>query len=153
MRIDEKAPIFSLQNQDGDIVSLSDFKGKWLIIYFYPRDNTPGCSIEGIDFTALKNKFDSLNAEIVGVSADSIASHCKFIAKKNLTINLLSDEDKIMINSFGVWRPKKFMGKEFLGIVRSTFLINPGGIIKYIWDPVKVKSHAQKVLEKLQELQ
>lgn len=148
----DSVPDFCVVNQDGKEVRLGDYSGKWLVVYFYPRDNTPGCSIEGIDFTALKKEFDSLNCSVVGVSADSVECHCKFIAAKNLGIELLSDPEKKMIEAFGVWRPKKFMGREFLGIVRSTFLIDPAGKVACVWDKVRVKGHAQAVLEKAREL-
>ncbi|HIJ12009.1 TPA: thioredoxin-dependent thiol peroxidase [Candidatus Woesearchaeota archaeon] len=146
------APSFSLPNQDGKMASLSGYAGKWLVVYFYPRDNTPGCSIEGQAFSTFKEEFTTLNCEIVGVSADSVKSHCSFISKKNLTIDLLSDENKVMCKAYGIWQPKKFMGKEFLGIIRSTFLIDPSGNVAFIWSPVKVKGHVKDVLEKVREL-
>jgi len=147
----KKAPTFSLPNQDGKTVSLMDFKGKWLVLYFYPRDNTPGCTIEAIDFTKQLSGFKKLNAEVVGISADSPESHCKFIEKKNLKITLLSDPEKEMIKKYKVWRPKKFLGREFLGIVRTTILIDPKGNIVHTWDKVRVKGHVDEVLKTLQE--
>jgi len=149
LNIDDMAPQLGIQNQDGDVVKVEDFVGKWLVIYFYPRDNTPGCSIEAMDFTKAKSDFAKLNCEILGISTDSVKSHCKFISKKDLTINLLSDEEKKVVNAYDVWAPKKFMGREFLGVVRSTFLINPEGKVAHIWSPVKVKSHVNEVFEKL----
>jgi peroxiredoxin Q/BCP len=148
----QKAPAFSVHDQDGHGVKLADLKGKWVVLYFYPRDNTPGCTVEAIDFTNLKKEFDKLGAVILGGSKDSAKSHCKFIEKQNLSITLLVDEDHALQEKYGVWRPKKFMGREFMGTVRSTFLIDPAGKIARIWDPVKAKGHAQIVLSTLQEL-
>lgn len=139
---------FTLPNQHGEPVSLSDFQGKWVIVYFYPKDNTPGCTIEGQDFSRLKDEFAKKNAVILGISPDSEKSHCNFIEKKNLTITLLSDPDKVVAKQFGVWGMKKFMGREFMGIIRSTFLLKDGEIVKK-WSPVKVKGHAEEVLKSL----
>jgi peroxiredoxin Q/BCP len=122
-------------------------------IYFYPKDNTPGCSTEAINFTALSPQFQQLNAVIIGVSPDSEKSHCRFIEKHNLTIQLLSDTEHQLAEIYQVWGLKKFMGKEYMGIKRSTFLIDPQGNIAYIWSNVKVKAHAEAVLKKLEELQ
>jgi peroxiredoxin Q/BCP len=124
-----------------------------LVLYFYPKDNTPGCSTEAIDFTALSPQFQQLNAVILGVSPDSEKSHCRFIEKHNLTIQLLSDTEHQLAEIYQVWGLKKFMGKEYMGIKRSTFLIDPQGNIAYIWSNVKVKAHAEAVLKKLEELQ
>ncbi len=148
----KKAAAFSVENQDGETVSLASFKGKWLVLYFYPRDNTPGCTIEAIDFTALKKEFEKLGAVVVGVSGDSVKSHCSFIEKKDLQIELLSDPTKEMMKAYGVWGLKKFMGKEYMGVIRSTFLIDSSGVIKKVWSPVKVKGHAAAVLEVLKEM-
>ena len=153
LNVNDTALPLAIQNQDGKEVKIEDFLGKWVVLYFYPRDNTPGCSIEAMDFTKAKSDFAKLNCEILGISTDSVKSHCKFIAKKDLTINLLSDEEKKVVNAYGVWAPKKFMGREFLGVIRSTFLINPEGKIAHIWSPVKVKGHVNEVLEKLKGLQ
>jgi len=147
-----KAPSFTAKNQDGQKVSLKDFQGKWLVLYFYPKDNTPGCTIEAKDFTQLKKEFEKMNAVIIGVSKDSVKSHCSFIEKQGLKIDLLSDENQEMLESYKVWDKKKFMGREFMGIIRSTFLINSEGKIVAEWSPVKVNGHAQEVLDKLKEL-
>ncbi|MCI0532562.1 MAG: thioredoxin-dependent thiol peroxidase [candidate division Zixibacteria bacterium] len=157
LAVGQKAPDFSLPNQLGETVSLKDYRGKWVVLYFYPRDNTPGCTMEAIDFSKLKSKFDKLDAVILGVSKDSCQSHQKFIHGKKLTIELLSDSDtkdtpSAVQKLYGVWRPKKFMGREFLGTIRSTFLINPAGIIEQVWDKVSAKGHTQKVLEELGEI-
>jgi len=152
LEVGNKAPDFCLPNQDSEEICIRDFQGSWVVLYFYPKDNTPGCTTEALDFTALKSEFEKLGATIFGVSPDSIKRHCNFIAKKELKIALLSDEDKEAAKAYGVWQLKKLYGKEYMGIVRSTFLINPDGEIAYIWPKVKVKGHAQEVLEKLQEL-
>jgi peroxiredoxin Q/BCP len=147
-----KAPDFCLPNQDSEEICIRDFQGSWVILYFYPKDSTPGCTTEALDFTALKSEFEKLGAAIFGISPDSIKRHCNFIAKKELKITLLSDEDKEAAKAYGVWQLKKLYGKEYMGIVRSTFLVNPDGKIAHIWPKVKVKGHAQEVLEKLKEL-
>jgi len=150
--VGKKAPSFTLDETNGIKISLKDFLEKWVVVYFYPRDNTPGCTIEAIDFTALKGEFEKENCVVLGVSKDSCASHKKFVDKKELTIILLSDPDHKMQDDYGVWKPKKFMGKEFLGTVRTTFLINTEGKIAKIWNKVNVKRHAQEVLDSLREL-
>ncbi|MDB9393318.1 thioredoxin-dependent thiol peroxidase [Microcystis aeruginosa] len=153
LEVGQKAPEFATPNQRGEISKLADFAGQWLVLYFYPKDNTPGCSTEAIDFTALSPQFQQLNAVIIGVSPDSAKSHCRFIEKHNLTIQLLSDPDHQLAEIYQVWGLKKFMGKEYMGIKRSTFLIDTQGNIAYIWSNVKVKAHAEAVLKKLEELQ
>ena len=153
LEVGQKAPEFATPNQRGEISKLADFAGQWLVLYFYPKDNTPGCSTEAIDFTALSPQFQQLNAVILGVSPDSEKSHCRFIEKHNLTIQLLSDTEHQLAEIYQVWGLKKFMGKEYMGIRRSTFLIDPQGNIAYIWSNVKVKAHAEAVLKKLEELQ
>ncbi len=134
-------------------MSLQDFNGRWLVLYFYPKDNTPGCTTQAIDFTSKLVEFHSLNAQIVGISPDSIASHEKFITKHNLGITLLSDPEHQIADLYQVWQLKKFMGKEYMGIVRSTFLIDPTGNIAHIWANVKVKNHAEIVLAQVNQLQ
>lgn len=153
LEVGQKAPEFATPNQRGEISKLADFAGQWLVLYFYPKDNTPGCTAEAIDFTALSPQFQQLNAVILGVSPDSAKSHCRFIEKRNLTIQLLSDTEHQLAEIYQVWGLKKFMGKEYMGIKRSTFLIDPQGNIAYIWSNVKVKAHAEAVLKKLEELQ
>ena len=152
LEVGQKAPDFCLPNQDSEEICLRDLQGSWVVLYFYPKDNTPGCTTEALDFTALKEEFEKEGAIILGVSPDSIKRHCNFIEKKGLTITLLSDEEKEIAQKYGVWQLKKMYGKEYMGIVRSTFLINPEGNIAYIWNKVKVKNHAKEVLEKLKEL-
>ena len=149
LNIGDRAPDFTSQDQDGNPVSLQDYSDCWLVLYFYPKDNTPGCTTEAKDFTAYREQFNELGADILGVSPDSEKSHCKFIDKQDLSIKLLSDPDNKVIEAYKVWRLKKFMGKEYMGVVRSTFLISPDGKIVQIWDKVRVKAHAEKVLSEL----
>jgi peroxiredoxin len=145
----DSAPEFSLKNKDGKPVSLENFKGKWLVLYFYPMDNTPGCTKEAVEFTEMVSEFEKENAQVIGISPDSEKSHLKFSERKQLKIELLSDPEHEVLKKYGVWKPKKLFGKEFLGVVRSTFLINPEGIIEKIWDKVKVTGHATDVKENL----
>jgi thioredoxin-dependent peroxiredoxin len=141
-----QAPNFQALNTEGTVVTHANYRDKWLILYFYPKDNTPGCTTEAIDFTHLLPEFHKLGARVVGVSPDSVASHCKFITKQNLQIELLSDPNHEMAEVFGVWQLKKFMGKEYMGVVRSTFAIDPQGYLAQSWPSVKVKGHAAAVL-------
>lgn len=147
-----QAPLFCLPDQDGKDICLQDMKGKWVVLYFYPRDNTAGCTKEAQDFSAFKPEFEAEGAIIIGLSKDGMASHQKFIEKKELTITLLSDMEITVHKLYDVWRLKKFMGKEYMGTVRTTFLIDPNGNIANIWDNVKTKDHAQNVLEKLRSM-
>jgi thioredoxin-dependent peroxiredoxin len=152
LTIRSKAPTFTLPNQDNNNVTLDQFSGKYVVLYFYPKDNTPGCTIEAIDFSKNKDEFTKLNTVILGVSADSVQSHCKFIQKRDLTITLLSDQDKETLKAYGAWGKKEFMGKEYDGVIRSTVLINKEGNIAHIWSPVSVKGHVEAVLDKIKEL-
>jgi peroxiredoxin Q/BCP len=133
----------------GDTAKLSDFAGQWLVLYFYPKDSTPGCTTEGNDFNALLPKFRKLGATVLGVSRDSLKSHQNFCAKQGFRFDLVSDTDEKLCNAFGVIKPKKLYGREFIGIERSTFLIDPSGRIVQAWRPVKVPGHAQAVLDAL----
>ncbi|MCU0536596.1 MAG: thioredoxin-dependent thiol peroxidase [Hydrococcus sp. Prado102] len=148
----QKAPDFFVKDQHGNLIKRTDFSSQWLILYFYPKDNTPGCTTEAQDFTHHSSEFSKLNAKIVGASPDTEMSHCKFIDKYNLSIQLLSDRDHQLAQSYGAWGLKKFMGKEYMGIIRSTFLIDPEGAIAYAWYNVRAKGHAEVVLKKLREL-
>ncbi len=148
----QQAPDFTLSNQDGRAVSLRDFREKWVVLYFYPKDNTSGCTLEAKDFTCLVEQFAKKNAVVIGVSPDSISSHQKFIAKQELNLNLLSDPDKTALQAYGAWRLKKNYGREYMGVVRSTFLIDPEGVVRQVWDKVRAKGHAEKVLSTLTEL-
>lgn len=147
-----KAPEFSLPDHNLGVHSLSELKNKWLVLYFYPKDNTPGCTIEAHDFSVLKPDFQKVDGVIWGVSPDSSKSHCSFMDKQGLSITLLSDEKKEVIGLYGVWGIKKFMGRQYEGVLRSTFLIDPHGKIAHMWREVSVKGHAAEVLEKLKML-
>ena len=147
------APAFSMPGSgDSGTLSLSDYNGKYLVLYFYPKDNTPGCTTEAIDFTAQKDAFQALNAEIIGVSRDSIKKHDNFIAKKELGIILGADLEGKVTEDYGVWVEKNMYGKTYMGIQRATFLISPDGAIAEVWPKVRVKGHAEEVLKKLSEL-
>jgi len=152
LKIGDKAPDFCLKNQDKEEICLKDYFGKNIILYFYPKDNTPGCSMEAMMFTKYKPEFKKFNTKIIGISKDSCDSHKKFIENKNLNITLISDEDKKIHEKYGVWRLKKFMGREFLGTIRTSFLINSKGEIEKIWDKVKVKGHVEDVLNEVKKL-
>jgi len=152
IKINELAVDFCLKNQNNENVCLKDFMGKWVILYFYPKDNTPGCSLEAKSFSDYIDEFKQLNARIIGISPDSTDSHKKFEKKHNLTFNLLSDPNHDVLKSYDVWKPKKLYGREFMGVIRSTFLIDPKGRIVYIWPKVKVMGHTQSVMNKIKEL-
>lgn len=147
------APDFCLPNQDEQDVCLKDAAGKWLVLYFYPKDNTSGCTLEAENFTENLADFEKSGALVWGVSPDSPKSHRKFIDKKSLGVTLLSDPEHDMLTKYGVWQLKKMYGKEYHGVVRSTFLIDPDGKIAHIWPKVKVKGHVKEVLSTLQQLQ
>lgn len=147
LSIGDLAPDFDLPADGGAQIALKDYAGKYLVLYFYPKDNTPGCTTEALDFTALSGKFKSANAEILGVSKDSVKKHDNFIAKHDLKVRLVSDQDNDMIERYGVWVEKKLYGRTYMGIERATFLIGPDGKIVNIWRKVRVKGHAQAVLD------
>ena len=147
LKIGDAAPSFSLPANGDRTVSLTDYAKRKLVIYFYPKDNTPGCTTEAIDFTAAVKDFQKANTDIVGVSADSVKKHENFIEKHNLGITLLSDEHLDMLNAYGVWVEKSMYGRNFMGIERATFLIGTDGKIEQIWRKVKVKGHVDAVLE------
>lgn len=144
-----EAPDFTLPGSHGEQVSLTDFRGKYVVLYFYPRDNTPGCTREAQDFRDAAEEFEKLGAVIVGVSPDPVPSHEKFAAKHQLPFLLLSDEDHQVAEQYGVWQLKKMAGREYYGIVRSTFLIDPEGKLLEEWRNVRVAGHVEKVLEAL----
>ena len=149
MKLGLIAPTFSLPDMNDKEVSLQDFKGKWVVLYFYPKDDTPGCTIEAIDFSGLQKEFAKVGAVILGISPDSEKSHCRFIEKHSLNIILLSDPGKKVLQQYKVWGKKKFMGREYMGVLRTTFLIDPKGKIQQVWENVSVKGHAQEVLDTL----
>jgi peroxiredoxin Q/BCP len=148
----KKAPGFTLQDGDGEKTSFSGLKGNWVVLYFYPKDDTQGCTTEALDFSRLSGEFEKLNAVVLGLSPDSVASHEKFTKKHDLAVRLLSDPDHIALEKYGVWQMKKMYGREYMGVVRTTILINPAGKIVEIWEKVRVKNHAEHVLEKLREM-
>jgi len=152
LQIEDKAPEFCLPNQDSEEICLRDLRGSWVVLYFYPKDNTPGCTTEACDFTDALPDFVDMGAVVLGVSPDSIKKHQNFIAKKDLKITLLSDENKEVLDRYGVWQLKKNYGREYMGVVRSTFLIDPDGSVAAIWPKVRVKGHVEAVREKLREL-
>ncbi len=143
----KKAPSFKLKDQDGNYVSLKDFIGKQIVLYFYPKDDTPGCTKEACSFRDNFPDFKDINAVILGVSPDSPASHKKFISKYNLPFTLLSDEDKETLEKYEVWKEKNMYGKKYLGVERTTFIIDEEGKIKKIFSKVKVDGHDKEVLE------
>lgn len=147
--VGHKAPVFSLTNQDGKNVSLENFLGKWVVLYFYPRDDTPGCTKEAIDFSELLSEFTSNDAVVLGVSPDPQPSHQKFQAKHNLSVELLSDPEHAVLEEYGVWKEKNKFGKKSWGVERTTFLIDPQGVVKKIWDKVKVEGHAKEVVDSI----
>jgi len=149
LEVGNKAPNFTLPDQNGNSVRLDDFAGRWLVVYFYPRDDTPGCTIEAKEFTDSKKDFEENGATIMGVSPDNEAKHCKFIDKHGLKIDLLADCEKSMLSDYGVWQEKSMYGKTYMGVVRTTYLIDPDGNIAGAWTKVKAKGHADAVLKRL----
>jgi len=147
IKLNTKAPDFNLPDQDGKLHKLSDYKGRWVLLYFYPKDNTPGCTKEACGIRDEFKNFKNLNIVVLGVSADSSESHKKFAQKYKLPFTLLSDESKKVLKKYGVWGKKKFMGKEYEGILRTSFLINPDGKIVKIYEKVKPDIHAKEVLK------
>ena len=152
MKEKELAPNFKITSSNNNEFELKKNKNKFLVIYFYPKDNTPGCTNEAKDFSKLYRKFKKLNCEIVGISKDNIDSHKKFISKFKIPFQLLSDEKMIALKKYEAWGEKSMYGKKFMGIKRTTVLINPKGKIIKIWNNVKVKDHAAEVLNALKEI-
>ena len=146
------APNFKIASSNNNEFELKKNKNKFLIIYFYPKDNTPGCTKEAKDFSKLYRKFKKLNCEVVGISKDNIESHKKFISKFRIPFQLLSDEKMIALKKYGAWGEKSMYGKKFMGIKRTTVLINPKGKVVKIWNNVKVKNHAAEVLNSVKEI-
>lgn len=152
LEVGDKAPSFKLKNQDGETVTLSELKGKSIVLYFYPKDDTSGCTKEACNFRDEFPKFKKIKAEIIGISADSVKSHKKFAEKYDLPFDLLSDESKDVVEKYGVWQEKSMYGKKYMGIVRTTFIIDAAGKIRKIFPKVKVDKHNQEVMEALKEL-
>ena len=152
LKVNSKAPVLSTPSTSKKNYSLKDSFGKYVVLYFYPKDNTPGCTIETNDFNKLFTNFKKLNCEVYGISKDSLESHFKFKDKYKIKFDLLADENLKILKKFKVWGKKKFMGREFMGTIRSTYLIDKKGIIIKAWDNVKVKDHAKEVLETLKSI-
>lgn len=146
------APDFELLDQEGNLHTLHDYKGKYILIYFYPKDNTPGCTKEACKIRDSFSGFQQYNAVVLGISTDSVKSHLSFSTKFHLPFPLLADEQKRIVDLYGVWGKKKFMGKEYMGTNRTSFLIDPEGIIIKIYDQVKPETHAEEVLKDIQSL-
>ncbi|MDQ0455940.1 thioredoxin-dependent thiol peroxidase [Rhizobium paknamense] len=152
LQIGDTAPDFTLPRDGGKTISLSDFKGKPVVLYFYPKDDTSGCTTEATSFTGLAADFAKASAAVIGVSPDSVKSHDKFVAKHGLSIILGSDEEKKTLEAYGVWKEKSMYGKTYMGVERTTYLIDANGKIAAIWPKVKVPGHAEAVLKAVQEL-
>jgi peroxiredoxin Q/BCP len=152
LEVGKKAPAFSLPSSSGKKLSLKDFAGKKLVLYFYPKDNTPGCTLQAQAFRDASTKLNKAGAAVVGVSKDSLASHAKFIEKQALNFPLLSDEDGAVLESYGAWGEKNMYGKKMMGIIRTTVLIDDKGVVRKIFPGVRVKGHLDKVLEALAEM-
>jgi peroxiredoxin Q/BCP len=150
--VGSKAPNFRLPRENGETVTLADFNGHKLVLYFYPRADTPGCTRESIDFSKLKAEFDKAGTDVLGVSADPVATQAKFKMKHKLTVGLASDEDRKMLAAYGAWGKKSMYGRVFMGVIRTTVLIGPDGRIARIWPKVRVNGHAADVLAAAKEL-
>ena len=152
LEVGDKAPAFTMTRDGGGSISLEDLKGKVAVLYFYPKDDTPGCTTEAIDFTRLKDEFAKAGAEVIGVSRDTVAKHDKFVAKHKLGVVLGADEDGAVTEAYGVWQEKSLYGKKYMGVMRATFLIDGDGVIRRIWPKVSVKGHADEVLAAVKAL-
>lgn len=152
LTIGDEAPDFRLPRNGGGDISLSDLKGKAVVLYFYPKDDTSGCTAEAIDFSALGGGFEKANSVVIGISPDSVKSHDKFAAKHSLSVMLAADEDKTALEAYGVWKEKSMYGKKYMGVERTTYLVSPQGKIAKIWNKVKVQGHAQAVLGEVKAL-
>ena len=151
--IGDFAPDFTLFNQDSVEITLSDYRGQWIVLYFYPKDNTSGCTKEAIDFTEHFEEYQTLNAKVFGISPDPVKSHRSFIDKHGLKVDLLADSAHEVLEKYGVWQEKSMYGRKYFGIVRTTYLINPEGRIEKMWEKVKVDGHADDVMCEIKELQ
>jgi peroxiredoxin Q/BCP len=148
----QAAPQFELSSDGGGTIRLADLRGKFVVLYFYPKDDTSGCTAEAIDFSALKPEFDKAGAVVIGVSPDSREKHDKFKSKYGLAVQLVADEERKAINAYGVWAEKSMYGRKYMGVERSTFVIGPDGKIAKIWTNVRVSGHASEVLEAVRSL-
>jgi peroxiredoxin Q/BCP len=153
VEVGDAAPNFCLPADVEEEVCLNSFRGKWVVLYFYPKDNTSGCTQEAVDFTTALDALHALGADVLGISRDSIESHRKFAEKHGLKVRLLSDPDHKVMKAYGIWALKKMYGQEKYGVVRSTFLIGPDGLIANVWRSVKVKGHVETVVESLEKFQ
>ena len=151
-KVGTKAKNFTLPDQEGKLHILKEYIGQWVVLYFYPKDDTPGCTVEACQFRDTFPKFKRSQAVVLGVSVDAVKKHAKFATKYELPFTLLSDEEKKVVELYGVWAKKKFMGREYMGILRTTFLINPAGKIAKIYENVKPSSHAEEVLKDINKL-
>lgn len=150
----KKAPNFELPDQDGKLHKLTDYAGRWLVVYFYPKDDTPGCTTEACSFRDARDAIAEYgNAYVIGISKDSVKNHKKFSEKHNLNFTLLSDESHETIEAFGAWQKKKFMGREYMGIMRNTYIVDPKGLIVKTYEGVNPKDHVGQILKDLAELQ
>jgi thioredoxin-dependent peroxiredoxin len=152
LREGDKAPAFSVPDQDGRTRTLDEYAGEWLLLYFYPKDDTPGCTTEACTFRDEFEAFDDAGVTVVGVSTDSVKSHGKFALKHKLPFTLLADEEKKIVEAYGVWGKKKFLGREYMGTNRRSFLIDPKGKIAKVYEIVRPAQHAQEVLADVEEL-
>lgn len=148
----EPAPAFDLPSGTGESISLASLRGKSVVLYFYPKDDTSGCTAEAIDFSGLKADFVRANAVVIGISPDSAKSHAKFAKKHELSVDLIADEEKSVAEAYGVWVEKSMYGRKYMGVERSTYLIGPDGTLQQIWRNVKVPGHAKAVLDKVESL-
>jgi peroxiredoxin Q/BCP len=151
LQIQDMAPDLSLPDDTGNDISLLNYRGKSVVLYFYPKDDTPGCTKQACTFTENLSRFNDLNVDVLGISKDSVQKHQKFKAKHNLNFPLLSDEHDQICEKYGVWKEKKMYGKKYMGIERTTFLINPEGKISYIWNKAKVNNHIEDILNTLSQ--
>jgi len=147
LKIGDKAPLINAVDQNGNKITLDQYKGKKVVLYFYPKDMTSGCTAQACNLSDNYSHLNKNGYDVIGVSCDSVKRHQKFIEKYDLPFNLISDEDKKVVNDYGVWQLKKFMGREYMGIVRTTFLIDENNVITEIWRKVKVTGHVQNVLD------
>lgn len=152
LELGKPAPAFELPDQDGNPVRLAELKGRWVVLYFYPKDDTPGCTTEACEFTAGVEAFQGLEAVVLGCSPDTPAAHRRFIAKHDLKLRLLSDPDHTVMEAYGAWGEKSMYGRASMGVIRSTVLIDPEGRVAHHWKKVKAAGHADKVRQKLTEL-